>query len=209
MTGGRVRPAVERAAYGGGEASATAALTAVGLVLAAGAGSRYGRPKILVADWLARAVTALRRGGCADVLVVTGAARAVMPDAAAEVHNPGWARGVGTSLRAGLEAAAPLADQVAVHLVDCPDVGAAVVRRVLSAAQVRPGRAVYGGRAGHPVVLPRRYVPQLLAELGDAAGAGDFLRALPTVEVECGDLATGRDHDYASQPQGGPARWLS
>ena len=49
-----------------------------GLLLAAGAGRRFGGPKALVQDgqgpWLHRAVRALLDGGCVDVLVVTGAA---------------------------------------------------------------------------------------------------------------------------------------
>ena len=49
-----------------------------GLVLAAGAGTRYGRPKGLVrgADgtaWVAKAVDMLRDGGCDDVVVLVGA----------------------------------------------------------------------------------------------------------------------------------------
>jgi len=49
-----------------------------GLVLAAGAGSRFGRPKALVrgsdgAPWLVRAVGVLRAAGCAPVIVVLGA----------------------------------------------------------------------------------------------------------------------------------------
>jgi CTP:molybdopterin cytidylyltransferase MocA len=60
----------------------------VGLLLAAGAGTRMGRPKALVVDehgpWLTRAVTTLLDGGCDRVLVVLGAgadeARALLAD---------------------------------------------------------------------------------------------------------------------------------
>ena len=60
---------------------------AVGVVLAAGAGSRYGQPKVLAADgyWLERAVAALDRGGCDEVIVVLGAAGAD----AVEIPVPG------------------------------------------------------------------------------------------------------------------------
>ena len=46
-----------------------------GIVLAAGAGTRYGRPKVLAAggDWLRVAVPSLRAGGCGEVYVVLGA----------------------------------------------------------------------------------------------------------------------------------------
>ncbi|MGB6276881.1 MAG: NTP transferase domain-containing protein, partial [Rhodococcus sp. (in: high G+C Gram-positive bacteria)] len=51
---------------------------AVGVVLAAGAGTRYGSPKVLAHDglWLKTAVQALRNGGCDRVVVVLGAADA-------------------------------------------------------------------------------------------------------------------------------------
>lgn len=166
-----------------------------GLVLAAGAGSRYGRPKILVEGWLAGAVTALREGGCDTVTVVTGAARPAMPAGAREVHCPIWRRGPGASLRAGLGAVE--AQRVVIHLVDCPDVGPDVVRRLLDRGGEQPARAVFEGRPGHPVVLPRPHLAPLLAALRDDTGAGPYLRTHPHTTVECGDLATGRDVDVA------------
>jgi len=166
-----------------------------GLVLAAGAGSRYGRPKILVDGWLARAVAALREGGCDTVAVVTGAARPALPAGVREVHCPGWHRGIGASLRAGLDDVGPGTGRVVVHVVDCPDVGPDVVRRVLDGAGDRLARAVFDGRPGHPVVLPRTHLRPLLDALGDTDGAGPYLRAHEHVAVECGDLATGRDID--------------
>ena len=70
-----------------------------GLILAAGAGSRYGFPKILVPGWLDGAVRELREGGCEKVFVVTGAAKPALLDDADEVHCPTWKRGIGASLR--------------------------------------------------------------------------------------------------------------
>lgn len=66
----------------------TAVPPSVGLLLAAGAGTRMGRPKALVVDehgpWLTRAVTTLLDGGCDRVVVVLGAradeARAMLAD---------------------------------------------------------------------------------------------------------------------------------
>lgn len=169
-----------------------------GLVLAAGAGSRYGRPKILVDGWLERAVTALRAGGCGTVAVVTGAARPPLPTGAREIYCASWEQGIGASLRAGLSGAGS-ADRVVVHVVDCPDVGPAVVRRVLGATGTRLGRAVFDGRPGHPVVIPREHLAPLLRTLGDRDGAGPYLRARGGVTVECGDLATGEDIDAVDE----------
>ncbi|MEH3069009.1 MAG: NTP transferase domain-containing protein [Aeromicrobium erythreum] len=104
-----------------------------GLVLAAGAGRRLGRPKATVVDadgeaWVARAVRVLREGGCDPVHVVLGAdadtARALVPPDARVVVADDWAEGMSASLRAGLRAvAATTADAVMIHLVDLPDVG--------------------------------------------------------------------------------------
>lgn len=176
---------------------------AVGVVLAAGAGSRYGQPKVLAAEgyWLERAVAALDRGGCDEVIVVLGAAGAdavEIPVPGRAVHAPDWSDGLSASLRAGLNAAADGAWAV-VHLVDTPDVGADVVRRVLDAAREASSglaRAVYEGRPGHPVVIARRHFPELLAGLHGDAGAGPFLRTrADVIAVECADLATGADID--------------
>ncbi|KAE8766082.1 nucleotidyltransferase family protein [Georgenia thermotolerans] len=166
-----------------------------GLVLAAGAGSRYGMPKILVPGWLERAVGALRDGGCSAVRVVTGAARPPHLAGAEEIHCAGWERGIGASLRAGLTAVGGGPARVVVHVVDCPDVGPEVVERVLTAAGDRLARAVFDTRPGHPVVLPRTHLAPVLAALTDADGAGPYLRGRAHLAVECGDLATGRDID--------------
>lgn len=175
---------------------------AAGVVLAAGAGTRYGMPKVLAekGDWLKRAVAALDGGGCDEVIVVLGAAgtdAVDVPAPARAVHATHWSDGLSASLRAGLGAAdAALA---VVHLVDTPDVGADVVARVLGAARSGPSglaRAVYAGRPGHPVVIARRHWPELLAGLSGDAGAGPFLRTRDDViAVECGDLAGGADID--------------
>ncbi|WP_344997658.1 NTP transferase domain-containing protein, partial [Tsukamurella soli] len=69
-----------------------------GVVLAAGAGSRYGMPKVLAAqgDWLSAAVSALRGAGCVDVVVVLGAAVVPVPGARAVVAAD-WAGGLSRS----------------------------------------------------------------------------------------------------------------
>lgn len=167
----------------------------IGLVLAAGAGSRYGVPKILVPGWLDRAVGSLREGGCSSVYVVTGAARPPLPTSVTETYCAGWQRGIGASLRAGLSALKSGVDRVVLHVVDCPDIGPDVVARVVDSANGQLTRAVFDGRPGHPVVVPRQHLNSLLAALTDDDGAGPYLRKHSYLEVECGDLATGRDID--------------
>ena len=178
-----------------------------GLLLAAGAGARMGRPKALIIDedgtaWLARGVEVLHEGGCDDVTVVLGAAadqaRALVPDGAAVVVAEDWTEGMSASLRAGLESLEDSdADAALVSLVDLPDVTDAVVRRVLAAGADSAAliRTTYDGRPGHPVVLGREHWFGVRAAAVGDRGARDYLANHALVEVECGDLATGRDAD--------------
>lgn len=171
-----------------------------GVLLAAGAGVRYGMPKVLAAQglWLHSAVAALAGGGCEDVVVVLGAAVVDVPAPARAVLAPDWRRGMGASLRAGLTAVSD-ADFAVVLTVDTPDIGADVVGRVLEAAcssQSGIARATYGGRPGHPVVIAREHWPALVETLHGDEGARRFLAGRPgVVAVDCVDLATGMDID--------------
>ena len=183
-------------------------MTVDGLLLAAGAGRRMGRPKALVRDadgtsWLLRAVQVLQEGGCDRVSVVLGAAvdepiEMLEGTGASVVVAPDWAEGMSASLQAGLRAAADgPADAVAVTLVDLPDVTAEVVRRVvrapLDAGTLR--RASYRGAPGHPVVFGRdHWQPVIDSAVGDQGGRG-YLARYHVELVECGDLATGLDVD--------------
>lgn len=166
-----------------------------GLLLAAGAGRRYGMPKILVPGWLDQAVRALRDGGCDPVRVVTGAARPALPAGAVEIHCRDWHLGIGASLRAGLRASGAGSDRVMIHLVDCPDIGSAVISRVLERGTASLNRATFDGRPGHPVLIDSTQVRPLLASLTNAVGAGPHLTRQGALGIECGDLATGQDVD--------------
>lgn len=183
-------------------------MRAQGLLLAAGAGSRMGRPKALVTGddgtpWLALGVTALLDGGCEAVTVVLGAAVrdavSLLPDGPVDhVVAPDWADGMSASLRRGLTALADTdADVAVVSLVDLPDVGSAVVRRLLEAGAGAETltRAAYAGEPGHPVLLGRDHWAGVAATTHGDAGARGYLAAHEGVLVECGDLATGRDVD--------------
>ncbi|MEZ5182252.1 MAG: NTP transferase domain-containing protein [Acidimicrobiales bacterium] len=136
-------------------------MTTAGVVLAAGGGTRFGRPKAAVeigGEPLAvRSARAVRLGGCDEVVVVVGPIDVDLDPTDHLVRHEGWATGIGSSLAAGLDAAADLgADRALVVLCDQPWIGAPVVRAVLDAAP--PGRAAlaaatFGGRRSHPVLL--------------------------------------------------------
>jgi nicotine blue oxidoreductase len=171
-----------------------------GVLLAAGAGVRCGMPKVLAAQgqWLRLAVAALSGGGCDDVVVVLGAAIVDVPAPARAAIAKDWQQGMGASLRTGL-AAIPDAEYAVVLTVDTPDIGAAVVGRLIDAGRGSPSgiaRATYAGRPGHPVVVARRHWPALLETLHGDEGARRFLAGRPdVVAVDCADLATGLDID--------------
>lgn len=179
-----------------------------GLVLAAGAGARAGGPKALRRDaegtpWLHRATAALRDGGCAEVVVVLGAAaedaRALVPEGARIVVAADWGTGLSASLRTGLAASdgSPSAAAL-VTLVDLPGLPSQVVERVLAEGGEGPGalaRAVFDGRPGHPVLLGRDHWAAIAANASGDRGAGSYLRARATIEIECRDVWDGADVD--------------
>jgi CTP:molybdopterin cytidylyltransferase MocA len=183
-----------------------------GLLLAAGAGRRYGMPKALVdgGAWLRRAVATLSDGGCDPVLVVVGAQAdrvvPLVPEAAGTVLAVDWAEGMGASLRAGLaelaRSAPPQVQAALVHLVDLPDVDASVVRRLVAlAAPAVVARAGFESRPGHPVLLGRRHWADIAASARGDRGARDWLAGRSDLIVlDCSDLAGGIDVDRPRQP---------
>ncbi|HEY2006758.1 MAG TPA: nucleotidyltransferase family protein [Solirubrobacteraceae bacterium] len=172
-----------------------------GLVLAAGAGSRFaasesklladvgGQPVLERAVAAACAVPALER-----VVVVLGAhsteVRAGVQFGRAEVTVcADWASGQAASLRCGLLALTG-AEKVIVTLGDAPLITPQVIARFLDEP---PGtRAVFEGRPGHPVVLGPREISAALSLTGDQ-GARELLRGGRQIEV--GHLCSGRDVD--------------
>lgn len=177
----------------------------VGLLLAAGSGERFGGPKALVRSagepWVVRAVRVLRDGGCDPVVVVVGAAADAVEDlldpATVVVRAEDWATGMGASLRAGLETVTTYdADAVLVHLVDLPDVGPAVVRRLVDVASTDAlARARYGDAPGHPVLLGRDHWAGAAAAATGDRGARDHLAGRDVRHIDCSDLANGEDVD--------------
>ena len=179
--------------------------TVAGVLLAAGEGSRFGRPKALVelnGQTLAeRGVNLLRAGGAHPILIITGAAPLQL-EGTQSVYNPAWRTGMGSSLRAALHVLSDAdADAdvgaVVVALADQPLIGAQAVARLIAA--YRDGATVavaaYGGQARNPVLLAREHWAEVMATATGDQGARPFLRARPDLVtlVECGD--TGRPDD--------------
>jgi molybdenum cofactor cytidylyltransferase/nicotine blue oxidoreductase len=178
-----------------------------------------GQPKALAVGedgtpWLHTTLARLLEGGCRRLTVVLGASaeEAALLVAQAPVDHEhlhvvvaaDWAEGMGASLRTGLAALDPQADAALVTLVDLPDVGAEVVRRVVRAATGPDvlARAAYDGTPGHPVLIGRNHWAGVRETASGDKGARDYLAAREVTVVECGDLATGRDVDTPARTTG-------
>jgi CTP:molybdopterin cytidylyltransferase MocA len=152
-----------------------------GVLLAAGAGTRLGRPKAQITlggvRLLDRALDVLRAGGCDDLVAVLRTPEQL--SGVTTIVNPQPQRGMGSSLRLGL--AAGRGEIAVVLLVDTPGIGADAVRAVIDA--VRAGAPValadFGGRRVPPVAFARPHWAEV-AELAEGdQGARGFLRAHP------------------------------
>jgi molybdenum cofactor cytidylyltransferase len=101
-----------------------------GVVLAAGAASRFGEPKQRLL--LPRVLARLDDTPLDEVVVVSGAYE-LDAGAARLVACPEWERGPGASLRCGLAALSPDTEAAVVCLADGPNLAPAAVERVVNA----------------------------------------------------------------------------
>ena len=160
----------------------------LGLILAAGSGSRYGALKqLLPVNDLPMVVRAVRLANAvcdAGVLVVTGAGQAEIVAALAgeparAVYNPAWREGMGSSLRQGALAAPAGISGLLVMLADQAALSGADIQglwKAWLAQPQQPAAAWFGSRLGAPAIFPASWLPRLLAAQGDQ-GARSLLRA--------------------------------
>ena len=183
----------------------------VGVVLAAGAGVRFGAaPKQLAPldgrPLIEHPIRALAAVADVDRVVVTLGAHADEIVAAADlrpaqvVRVPDWETGQAASLRAvarGLDASARA---LVVVLGDQPFLAPAAIARVI--AHDDPGaaavRASYNGRPGHPVLL-RPPLFAALAELEGDHGARALLSGVAVASVACDGLGSPLDVDTTEE----------
>lgn len=179
-------------------------MSVAGLVLAAGAGTRYGQPKAPVViegeRMVDHAVRVLREGGCEPVLVVLGAWVGAVDGADVIVNNQ-WPEGMGSSLRAGLTSLASLdgPDAALVTLVDLPGLTPEAVRRLVD-CDADIAVACYDGERGHPVRFARQYWDEVIESAQGDEGARRMLRGRADVTlIEVGDVASGYDVDAPAE----------
>jgi len=165
-------------------------VSAAGVVLAAGASRRMGRPKQLLPVEGRPLLEGVVASACAsrldDVLVVLGAGAdailaAVDLGRARPVVNPEHAAGMSTSLRAGLAALGPDVDRAVVILGDQPAVSGALLDELLDLQERSglPSAALsFGGLLHPPVVLARSLWADLASLEGDV-GCRAVIRGRP------------------------------
>ena len=171
------------------------------VVLAAGRSTRMGGPNKLLAEIAQRplvriAVEEALASRAKPVIVVTGHQREHVEKVLAGlpvrlVHNPDFAQGLGTSLKAGIAAVPADADGAIVCLGDMPQVDAVLIDRLVGAFDPDRGALVvvptFEGKRGNPVLWSRRFFPDLTAIEGDVGARhliGRYGEAVVEVPVE-------------------------
>jgi CTP:molybdopterin cytidylyltransferase MocA len=178
-----------------------------GLILAAGAGTRYGQPKAPVEidgeRLIDRSVRLLRGVPCDPIVAVLGAWRGTVPGAIT-VMNDDWPSGMGSSLRVGLTYLQEETDatDVLITLVDLPGLTTTAMQRI-AATNADIVQATFDGAPSHPVRFARTHWPELRAQVTGDAGARAFLRERSdVVRIEIGDVADGSDMDVPGPADG-------
>jgi molybdenum cofactor cytidylyltransferase len=170
------------------EPPAAAGRRIAAVVLAAGRSTRMGGPNKLLAEIAGRPLVRIvveeaLASRAKPVIVVVGHERAEVEKALAGlpvqlVHNPDFAQGLGTSLKAGIAAVPAEADGTIVCLGDMPQVDASLIDQLITAFDPDRGALIVmptvEGRRGNPVLWSRRFFPDLMAIEGDV-GARHFI----------------------------------
>jgi molybdenum cofactor cytidylyltransferase len=152
----------------------------VGVLLAAGLGSRFGGDKLMYqlqggVPVAVAAATNLQLAFDRVVAVVRPDRHelaAVLTAAGCDViHCPAAEQGMGHSLAAGVRATAEASCWI-VALADMPFIASSSHQAVASCLRAGASLAAtqFQGRRGHPVAFSRKWFPQLIAMTGDQGG---------------------------------------
>ncbi len=153
-----------------------------GLILGAGASSRFGQPKQLLpfrgATLLGWVIgQAERAAGLDEVVVVLGRAADEIRNQvdfgnAKVVENPVFTQGCASSYRAGIGALDPRSDAIMILLGDQPGISPYIIDRMAEAWRAGDGEimlASYQGRKGHPMMFAKSLFDKLIDLHGDKA----------------------------------------
>ncbi len=180
------------------------------IVLAAGRSTRMGGPnKLLVPidgrPMVRHAVEAALAAGIGEIVVVTGHMREEVEAALSGlpvrfVHNPRFAEGLSTSLKAGVKALSRDVDGAFVLLGDMPRIRPEHLRALAAAFEPAAGRGIVvpvrDGQRGNPVLWGRAFFATFEGLAGDT-GARGLIDGFPeaVAEVPMPDAASLVDVD--------------
>ncbi len=194
------------------------------IILAAGAATRMGQPKQLLPfrgqPLISHAAETGLRSLCHPVVMVLGAAAdeiaPALPSSVIIVRNEHWEQGMGTSIRAGIQAVTPLAvDSAILMLADQPLITAGHINHLVASHQ-RTGQPIvtaeYAGTVGVPVLFSRALFPELLSLEPGQGCKGLILKHAPrALRIPCpeaeADIDTPADYERlcAAAPSRHPA----
>lgn len=203
------------------------------VVLAAGASSRLGQPKQLLMfrgeTLVSRAARAAAEAGCAPVFVIVGETRELIKQSldirdsrishssnakgmarAIVVENGEWRRGIGTSIRRGVEQVPVDAEAVVLLACDQPFVDASIVRQLIAAWE-ETGKPIvassYANTLGVPALFDRSCFEALLT-LPDDEGAKALIASRPAdvsaiaFDQGAADIDTPEDFERLNENRG-------
>jgi molybdenum cofactor cytidylyltransferase len=163
------------------------------VILAAGGSSRFGKPKQLIElrdkTLLRRILDAAAEANCSPIVVVIGSAmvevrKELETTIPAVVENENWQRGIGTSIRAGVQHVidgTSGVDAIVLLVCDQPFVDAALIKQLVRLrAQTKKTivASSYSETFGVPALFDRSCFPELLA-LDDESGAKAIILSNP------------------------------
>jgi CTP:molybdopterin cytidylyltransferase MocA len=181
-----------------------------GLVLAAGAGRRFGEAKQLAEfegrPLLEHALLAMTNAPSVGTVTVVLGAHAQTVLAGLALHGaevilcPEWKEGQSAALRAGVRALSPRAEAIVITLGDQPLIAPEAIERTLSARDRHAAalRATYSGVPGHPVLIERSLFEPIASLRGDT-GAQALFAGRAVHEVPCDGLGRPDDIDTPEQ----------
>lgn len=194
------------------------------ILLAGGNSSRFGRPKQLLSykgkSFLQRMLSVIKEAKLDPVIVVLGAnALALVHELDNEktiiVHNEGWAEGIASSIRIGIQALQknyPDCDGSLLMVVDQPYITSSLLVNLIEAQEnsAKPIAACnYENTTGTPALFHQSLFHELLNLNGDK-GAIKILQQrsheIATINFPMGKFDIDTEEDYKELQKNDPAR---
>lgn len=170
--------------------------TVAAVLLAAGSSKRFGEENKLLAlvdgaPLIRLTALALTASRAAEIVAVTGPDPGEIAAALSDlpirfVHNPDFARGMGTSIATGIRAVDPAMTGALVCPGDMPSLQSIMIDRIIDAFEASGSQgivypALADGSQRNPVLWPCR----LFARLGQLSGEGGAKPILAELRAEC------------------------